>query len=281
VARVLSVHRQACNLVTPGGAVISLVTPAVGDGPFNIVLRDGEDLLAGIAPHAEVTLEPGRLVLDGLEVCLAGALVWEPRPDWDVLRARYTPAVLAGTLSSLQALNAPHVSHSTFFPLVGGGQATASGFGAARWRQAWPAIVDLRAGWKGELARLHAGACGLAGLGNGLTPAGDDLLVGLMLRAWLAHPDPEPLCREIATAAAPRTTTLSAAYLRAAAQGQCSASWHALLDALLQRQEGRIVQAMRKVLAHGATSGADSLIGFLCIDGTLGKGGALGCPIPD
>ena len=57
----------------------------------------------------------------------------------------------------------------------------------------------------------------LAGLGDGLTPAGDDWLVGMMLWAWLAHAAPRRFCQVLSDAAVPRTTTLSAAFLQAAA----------------------------------------------------------------
>jgi hypothetical protein len=88
-----------------------------------------------------------------------------------------------------------------------------------------------------------------------------------MLWAWLAHPAPARLCRALAKAAVDRTTTLSAAFLRAAARGECSAPWHALLaalsDGLSEEEEARITAAVQKILARGATSGADSLAGFL------------------
>jgi hypothetical protein len=125
----------------------------------------------------------------------------------------------------------------------------------------------LRAGWDGDGERLQEGVTGLAGLGGGLTPAGDDFLSGAMLWAWLAYPTPASLGRAIVETAAPRTTTLSAALLRAAAQGECSAPWHALLAALGAEadtgQEARIAAATGEILAHGATSGADTLAGFL------------------
>ena len=63
--------------------------------------------------------------------------------------------------------------------------------------------------------------------------------------------------------AVPRTTTLSGAFLRAAARGECSVSWHNLLGALGDGVEIRVATAASEVMAHGATSGADSLAGFL------------------
>ena len=122
---------------------------------------------------------------------------------------------------------------------------------------------ELVAGWAGDEDALRRGARRLAGLGGGLTPAGDDFLAGLMLRAWLDHPAPEAFCWPIVDAAAPRTTALSAAFLRAAARGECSAAWHGLLAALAGGGPALLEEAMCRVLAHGHTSGADMLAGFL------------------
>jgi hypothetical protein len=124
-------------------------------------------------------------------------------------------------------------------------------------------VDAVKAGWAGDVGRLREGAAQLAGLGGGLTPGGDDFLCGAMLSAWLAHPRPGSLCRVIAETSASRTTTLSAALLWAAAEGECSAAWHALLDALAQGDDAGMNKAAQEVLIHGATSGADAMAGFL------------------
>jgi hypothetical protein len=83
-----------------------------------------------------------------------------------------------------------------------------------------------------------------------------------MLWAWVAHPTPATFCSEMVQVAAPRTTTLSAAFLRSAARGECSPAWHQLLAALV-KTDSDLTASIRDVLAHGATSGADTLAGFL------------------
>jgi hypothetical protein len=259
-ARVLAVFDHACDLVTPEGDVIALVSSRIGDGPLNIVVKDAADLLPRISPDAPVMIGGHRLQIGQLEVDLSRATTWEPRPDWDVLRAR-RPAIAARLpllwtachretpgCSLLALLNPP-------MPPAGPDQLTLS--------TARQAAQALQEGWDGDLERLQRGVTGLAGLGGGLTPAGDDFLVGAMLWAWIAHPAPAALCRTIAQAAVPRTTTLSAAFLRAAARGECGGAWHALLAALSEGDEDSITVAARGIVARGATSGADGLAGFL------------------
>jgi hypothetical protein len=268
--RVFAVFERACNLVAPGGNLIALVLPQVGDGPLNIVVDGGLDAFDGIEPGIPVWMEANRLRIGGLLVTLDRASIWEPCPDWDGLRDSLN--TIQSRLSLLESLAldfapegsllsplpgqrpaAPCVSHSA-------ADGVASGAALAR---AHDGAEILRMGWRGDVAQLRVGAAHLAGLGGGLTPAGDDFLIGAMLWAWLAHPDPRQACRRIVEAAASRTTILSAAFLRAAAEGECSAPWHRLLAALGSGDENLLGQAVQQVLAQGSTSGADTLAGFL------------------
>jgi hypothetical protein len=269
-ARVLAVFERACDLITHDGDILALVTPQIGDGPLNIVVDGAGKLFAGVDPGAPVTLEGKRLWAGGLGVDLERASVWEPRPDWNALRARH--AAIAPHLPLLWTLCLRHAPAGSLLALLGAplpGGAPAE----AILSTAQEAAERLREGWGGDLERLQEGATELAGLGGGLTPAGDDFLTGAMLWAWLAHPTPGPLCHALAEVAVPRTTTLSAAFLRAAAQGECNAPWHALLAALseepIEGQEAKITAAAQAILDHGATSGADGLAGFLYLSRSL------------
>jgi hypothetical protein len=100
----------------------------------------------------------------------------------------------------------------------------------------------------------------LAGLGPGLTPAGDDYLVGVMAALWLAGK--APLAQEIAQVAIPRTTLLSGAFLKAAAQGHYVEGWQLLAGALLRGDEPAMAEACEKLYSWGATSGRAGLAGF-------------------
>lgn len=256
-ARVLALFEHACDLATSDGEVIGLVTPQVGDGPLNVVLDRADQSFATIEVGMAARLEGERLRVGGLTVALDNAALWEPRPDWESLRARRDSC--AERLTILQALALRYAPAGSLLPLT----SAPAGSLDATLATAREATEALRAEWQGDAARLQAGAARLAGLGAGLTPAGDDFLTGLMLWGWLAHPDPGSLCHLLAEATGPRTTILSAALLRAAARGECSAAWHALLEALYRGSDEELARDVRDVLAHGATSGADSLAGFL------------------
>jgi hypothetical protein len=260
--RVLAAFEQACNLVGSSGQVIALVSSAVGDGPLNIVLAPTHSMLPFqlAEPNTPAEATPDCLRTGPMVVDLSGATAWEPRPGWERLRP-------------LQARMWAHLgTDKRFIALAPAGSLLAVTGQAAiddhvvsnRAQRLANAVVALRAGWAGDLTGLHWAAEQLAGWGPGLTPAGDDYLCGAMLAAWLAHPDPTAFCQPIAVAAAPRTTMLSAAWLQAAAAGECTPAWHRLL-AELASGTARVKTAVQSVMRLGATSGADMLAGFMAL----------------
>jgi hypothetical protein len=259
-ALVLAVFKHTCDLVTHDGNVIALVLPQIGDGPLNIVVDGTAGLFAGVEPGVPATVERTQLWISELGIDLGSAMVWEPRPDWETLRGRRT--AIASQVPLLRTLCLRYAPAGSLLALLGG-QLPDDVPAKAILCTAREAAEALREGWAGDIAQLREGAVRLAGLGSGLTPAGDDFLAGVMLWSWLAHPTPSSLCQTLVEITAPRTTILSAAFLRAAAQGECSALWHTLLAALREGKSAKITGAVQEILAHGATSGADSLAGFL------------------
>lgn len=111
-------------------------------------------------------------------------------------------------------------------------------------------------------------AAKLAGLGEGLTPAGDDYLVGALHAVWLtlARGRARGLAAWIAGAARDRTTCLGSAWIEAAARGQVAPWWQEFFEA--PRREARRAAA-RRIASTGHSSGVASLAGF---GATLGAG---------
>jgi hypothetical protein len=259
-----AVFDRACDLLTPGGEVIALVLPEVGPGPLNIVLEAPElpDVFRRLEPGMAASLVGSRLCVGELEVNLGQAEIWEPCPDWRRLQARRVAIV--DCLPLVQAVALRHAPESSLLSLLPPDEGShSSGAMEALLAVARQAVTGLHLGWAGDDDQLRVAAAHLAGLGAGLTPAGDDLLSGAMLWAWLAHPEPASFCLHVLETAAPVTTTLSAAFLRAAARGECSAAWHRLLAGLDDGAGDRVSAAVQDILSFGHTSGADALAGFL------------------
>jgi hypothetical protein len=256
-------------------------------------------MFASLEPGMEAALGSRGLRIGEMEVRLGGAEIWEPCPDWDRLRRKRW--AIEGRLQRVQAMALDQVSKDSLLGLLlrgdsrrravksrdlaglgkpdGLGKPVRSGIAepqdltgrtGVRGKPVRSEMVVmrealgyLRVGWGGDGAALVAGGRLLAGLGGGLTPAGDDFLTGVMLWAWLAHPEPQGFCRSLLEASAARTTMLSAAFLRCVAAGECSAAWHALLAALDGGSERQLADAVKSVLSFGHTSGADALAGFV------------------
>lgn len=86
--------------------------------------------------------------------------------------------------------------------------------------------VALRPPSRRDLAPHHRA---LAGLGEGLTPAGDDVLIGYVAGLALFRRWPD-MAHHVAESAARRTSALSATLLRHAALGEVPEPVHALLE---------------------------------------------------
>ncbi len=104
------------------------------------------------------------------------------------------------------------------------------------------------------LARL------VGGRGPGLTPAGDDLLAGVLVIDALLHPDQDADRQEAAKTSA--TTDVAAAFLHWAAQGQCIAPFHAVVAAIAAGRPDQESAARAALLTIGASSGEALLLGL-------------------
>lgn len=233
-ARVLHAFPGVCNLVNARGVVLSFVAPRIGPGPFALVLA--HEFAAQIDSHLPVSLDPARrrLAVGPLAVDYGRARLWEPAPDWPRLR---------------------HAAGAAWPPPAELPPALDTGL--------WQTLDGIA---RGDWPACQIGVVALAGRGAGLTPAGDDVLTGVLfaLHVWGL---PEEWARRISAMAATRTTTLSANFLRAAAAGEATWPWHELAA-------GR-PRAVDHILAVGHTSGADAWAGFVracrVLDGRVGN----------
>ncbi len=94
----------------------------------------------------------------------------------------------------------------------------------------------------------------MIGLGPGLTPAGDDLLCGMLAGlALLGHPQAARIGAGVLALAPGRTTDLSLALLRHATLGQVNSELGSVIQALAGT--GRLPGALQRLFAVGHTSG--------------------------
>jgi hypothetical protein len=238
---VVSVHARAVNLLLEDGRLVALLPARAPLHPWALTLslpaRDRAALSTGApARVAERVLEIGplRIALAGIEVV-------------DLRLARRLRAHPAGAARALRAFLPPP-----------------SGAG------------PFEAAIEGALERFGAGgdAGGLAtlvGAGEGLTPSGDDVIVGALAgldAAGEASREASPLrarlCAALETATSP-TTRLAAQMLDAAVAGLYAEPVLEVLGALAAggATPGGLERAVRSLLAMGHRSGADTLRGIV------------------
>ena len=244
----LQLFDHVSNLINEKGQILSLVTADLGPNPLAIVIPNLSfpDWVA--QNNAPISLgtpttpsSSPDLMIGNLTIKLATAVAWHPIPPW------HNPLDLH--LIYTIVTNHPDFETGVSFDL------------ATQMQQAL---------YNNDQTLITQTASQLAGLGPGLTPAGDDFLVGVMYalfsKQWAVDsnqfisPTLPNHCSLITAAAMPRTTTLSANLLQAAGQGEASAAWHELLAA---RGETAVYTALTRILHTGHSSGSDALLGFL------------------
>jgi hypothetical protein len=109
----------------------------------------------------------------------------------------------------------------------------------------------------------------MIGLGPGVTPSGDDILLGFLagLRSTVGSaPTRQAFIQQFGDSLlllSDQTTEISRTYLHHAILGQFSSSMIQLLQAFDQPQAGRLVAAAREAMQVGHSSGMDSVTGLL------------------
>lgn len=253
-ARLLNVFEHACNLVNQNGAIMALETQLLARAPFALQIEAAD--FHGLKPSDAVRVVGTELYLGQWRIQTASAQLWNPVPNWaTVRRALKSNPDLFNSLSQQALATCPPESLMELYRAPGSNPVLKlSALGAAN------LVNGLRTR---TLDQAINGALQLAGLGPGLTPSGDDFILGVMLAAWagLYAAAAEEYCVPLAHAASPRTTSLSAAFLHAAARGEAMSPWHTLFAALACPDN--LPAALRAVLKIGHTSGADALAGFI------------------
>ena len=275
--QVQGIYRSVVNITTVDG-LLTVASPQAGGLPNGIMADLGQDWRTiGLRPGMAVCAGQAEVWVPdaGLEIRLDGSARWSPRfpkPDLvdDGRTARWRRRAVA-----TRAVARDRASAGGLGTLLRRDTARDDRAGAVAIARPIVAelIVALGAGDRPTATGL---AGGLIGLGPGLTPSGDDLLVGIeaALHA-LDRPTAGFMARAL-DGVEDRTTALAATRLRHAAAGEFAERLHMLLGALLGSDEAIIVAAVERATAWGATSGTDCLLGVLIgLDAAAGVGEVL------
>jgi hypothetical protein len=305
-ARVLHLFKHACNLVNENGEVLSIVGSEIGEGPFNILLKDLEfSFLNYLNVETPIITRSNYISLGNINIDTHHAKTWSPNLDWNQLHTarnhiclqllnldewlrRQAPTnstieyletlleiagvedksqELRGASSRPERISTPpafmeRANYPKMESTIQIQNSAESGFilyAAQPIKDLSYSIVDA------DIRACRNAVQSLAGLGPGLTPAGDDFILGAMLASRIIHPPELGSCltEKIAEAACQLTTSLSGAWLRAAGRGEAGILWHHFLATLVSGEWSTLKNFTNKLLSVGYTSGADSLAGFL------------------
>ena len=260
--RVHSAFRRALNLEMAGGDLIALLSRPLGRVPNGVHLADEVDFLtAGLDVGRPCQVVDGQLRLrDDLLVDLRWA------PPWSLDLAPVAPGPPERLAANRQRIR---VRARVEPPLLDPARALAR------------ALKTL------EPERVESAVWSLVALGPGLTPSGDDLLLGALAVLQAADHPAAPIVAGAVIGALGRTTPLSAALLRLAAAGQHAELIGRLAAALLAGDGLDVEVALDDLLVQASSSARSAAYGALVgLDAVAGwrrsadLGAILAEPIP-
>ncbi|MBL6928188.1 MAG: DUF2877 domain-containing protein [Rhodospirillales bacterium] len=252
---VLAEFRRCFYVEDAVGELVCIGDESIGAGPLNATIRASGDYSIPTA-RTPVWVDGATLYVDGqASFSLTDAAVWLPDPapsNWD---GRTLSAGLK-MVAEISRDIAPddgfarltHAGNDFNFPIGHIGKAS---------------IEKLRAWSSGK---PPAEACGLVGLGPGLTPSGDDFLGGYMLalRSIGRERMADKLRDLIMPFAREKTGKISAAHLGCAGAGMGAAALHNLIGAIMAGDRPSISLGLSDVGGIGHSSGWDATAGAVC-----------------
>jgi hypothetical protein len=254
-----SVFSTACNVRLEDGRLLTLLAPRLADLPHGIRVGTAPDF--AFADRLRVGQRVGcradvlRVAGGGLSIDLAKARLWHcdltaPGGELEASEARLAWRTAWHTLWRHERNSSP-----------------CDALRRAAFREALSLARATRS-WQAEQARAAVGR--LIGRGPGLTPSGDDLIVGLLAGLRVAANGRAErlafLCAlgEAVVDAMAATNEISQAFLRHAAAGSVAEPLARLARRIAERAAPeRIERAAARALSFGHSSGADATLGLL------------------
>ena len=255
-----SVFERVVNVATGRDQLLTLAHRGADDAPDSVVVDLAAWSGSGLAPGAPVQMDRAQIVIDD---CLCIDLL--PARPWFGALPAYPDddSILARNLAFASGLLARH-GRGAAAALACTSPSRLDRALAAVLRRETRALCEAIA--EGDLPRALEHVGRLIGLGHGLTPSGDDFLVGLLAvlnlaggpcHAWRS------LGERIVEIADRQTHLISATALRQAARGRVRQRLIDLCDALQRAGRASVGLTLGLVLEIGSSSGSDLAAGVL------------------
>src|SRR5689334_19106109 len=85
--RILHIFNHACNLINERREVLSIVTPQIGNGPFNLVIEDDLIFTNHLDVKSPISIHTDQLIIGDLTINSTDAKLWHPCPNWESLHS--------------------------------------------------------------------------------------------------------------------------------------------------------------------------------------------------
>lgn len=261
-AQVHSVFLRACNIETDSGELVTLLAAGSGNVPHAIrcappfeplsrMLRQGQ---AANLEDATLRFPAAHLVVD-----FSRATVWNGRI------AAASPGLRCAELREALRHHAPDQGIAPALFSSGRPHSALQRALAARVAQTLPILA--RATECGDAGAAVSALSALVGLGAGLTPAGDDFIVGYLAALWSRSRREPGIAALLRALVAPvgqlslHTNAISRQMLLDALQGHFAERLTEVVRCICD--DGDVAGAAMRALEVGHSSGADALCGLL------------------
>ena len=274
-----SIFQRVINITVLEDRLISLVGQEVGQGPLNI--------LVNIPNHinlSTVGIKKGDIVTRVRESIIIGENVivistqwtelWEPKRKFQASLQPLKTIMANIEIMRDIALASDHLSglgELIPFTHINGLKVPKTEKLSSVSHLALPHISSMlkaiKSGHSHDIIRI---AKHLVGLGPGLTPAADDMLLGLMISMLYISEnfiktsiDVKKINKDIISIISGRTTIISEEFLREASVGKVNEAVASLMENLLTSRQRELENYVRNVLNLGGTSGTDTVFGII------------------
>lgn len=266
-AAIQSVFETAANLrLTREDRLITVLLSDRYELPQGIRIARKDVSFRSLTVDRPVSLRGGVLRFDSspLTIDLRGALVWKcrvPQLNTDM----NTPYTREAWSRAWELLNQAQRLRRT--DIVAGDLLQREAGSPLSQRMSSPVMQLIAATEQFDAKASAQAAQNMIGLGPGVTPSGDDILIGFLAGLWSLAGGNQPLLSFIhsfGTALLPlaaQTSEISRTYLYHAARGQFSGSLSNLAEAIAG--EGAVEPAAQIAMRVGHSSGMDSVTGLL------------------
>ncbi|KKM60707.1 hypothetical protein LCGC14_1539160 [marine sediment metagenome] len=274
-----SIFQRVINITVLENQLISLVGQEVGQGPLNILVNIPKhiNLLTIGIKRGDIVTRVGESIVIGenvIEISTQWTELWEPKRKFQTSLQPLKTIMANIEIMRDIALASDHLSGLgeliPFTHINGLKDSKTEKLGSVS-HLALPHISSMlkaiKSGHSHDIIRITKH---LVGLGPGLTPAADDMLLGLMISMLYISEnfnktsiDVKKINKDIISIISGRTTIISEEFLREASVGKVNEAVASLMENLLTSRQREVENSVRKLLDLGGTSGTDTVLGVI------------------